>query len=41
MTVVISERVRRNHNNLKGGVSGAAGKGAVDKEVKVKVAAKE
>ncbi len=41
MTVVISERVRRNHDNLKGGVSGAAGKGAVDKEVKVKVATKE
>lgn len=41
MTVVISERVRRNHDKLKGGVSGAAGKGAVDKEVKVKAATKE
>lgn len=41
MTVVINERVRRNHDKLKGGVSGAAGKGAVDKEVKVKVATKE
>lgn len=41
MTVIISERVRRNHDKFKGGVSGAAGKGAVDKEVKVKVATKE
>lgn len=41
MTVVISERVRRNHDKLKGGAGGAAGKGAVDKEVKVKVARKE
>ena len=41
MPVIISERVRRNHDSVKSGAGGAAGKGAVDKEVKVKVATKE
>ena len=41
MTVIISERVRRNHNKLKGGAGGAAGANKVDKEIKVKVATKE
>ena len=41
MTVVISERVRRNHDTVKSGAGGAAGANKVDKEVKVKVATKE